>query len=446
MKLGKVEKKSLRYSILAVIVKFFHDYIFYRKVIYNGIENIPEDTPVLIASNHQNALMDALAILFAQKKQPVFLARSDIFKNKTVAKILFFLKILPVYRIRDGKKKLKLNELIFNKTVEVLENYKPVVIFPETQHIDKRHLQKVKKGIQRIAFISEKNNNFSLNIKIIPVGIYYSSYQNFRSVLQVNFGKPISVSNYYEKIKENEVKAIISLGAEMAEKISELIIDIRDLENYEEYEALREILDKPVAEKYNLGKLNQKNKFKADKISISKLEDFAKKDATAFAKLSETTKEYSKLLKKNKLKDWVVEKSNHGLSIFIRLFLLISSFPIFIYGAVNSIITYLLPKLITNKIEDKQFVSSVVFGLGIITFPLFYIIQSIIVWIVTGHWYFALGYLVSLPITGLLAFAWSRNFVKLVSQVKFSIRKNKPGLQKLKKLRNNIINVANKVI
>ncbi|NOZ34893.1 MAG: hypothetical protein GXO80_06305 [Chlorobi bacterium] len=138
MKLGKVEKFSIRYAVLKVYAKFVHDKIFYKKVKYFGTENIPKNKPVLIAPNHQNALMDALAIIFALDKQIVFLARSDIFQNRMVAKILFFLKILPVFRMRDGKEKLKLNETIYNKTIQILKKKRPVVIFPEAQHIDKR--------------------------------------------------------------------------------------------------------------------------------------------------------------------------------------------------------------------------------------------------------------------------------------------------------------------
>ena len=112
MKLGKVEKVSIRYTLLKIYGKLIHDVFFYKKVTYIGLENIPQDKPVLIAPNHQNALMDALAIIYAQKgKQPVFLARSDIFKNSFIAKMLFFLKILPVFRLRDGKEKLKMNLL-----------------------------------------------------------------------------------------------------------------------------------------------------------------------------------------------------------------------------------------------------------------------------------------------------------------------------------------------
>ena len=75
---------------------------------------------MIFAPNHHNALMDALAVLFTIPRQMVFLARADIFRKGVFANILTFLKILPIYRIRDGYSALQPNSEIFNKTVEVL--------------------------------------------------------------------------------------------------------------------------------------------------------------------------------------------------------------------------------------------------------------------------------------------------------------------------------------
>jgi 1-acyl-sn-glycerol-3-phosphate acyltransferase len=93
---ANIEKYSNRYALLKSIAGFWHSKVFYRKVIVVGLENINPDDHLIYAPNHQNALMDALAVLFTNKGQPVFLARADIFKKKLVASILFFLKILPV--------------------------------------------------------------------------------------------------------------------------------------------------------------------------------------------------------------------------------------------------------------------------------------------------------------------------------------------------------------
>ncbi|MCK5169159.1 MAG: 1-acyl-sn-glycerol-3-phosphate acyltransferase, partial [Bacteroidales bacterium] len=92
-----IEKKNIGYTLLKPYVDRITK-IFFRITSYN-YEKVPTDEILIYAINHQNALMDALAILATSDTEPVFLARADIFKKRTVAKILTFLKILPIYRI-----------------------------------------------------------------------------------------------------------------------------------------------------------------------------------------------------------------------------------------------------------------------------------------------------------------------------------------------------------
>ena len=150
-----IEKYSAGYALLKTIAGFWHNNVFYRRVIVLGSENINPNDHLIFAPNHQNALMDALAVLFTHKGQPVFLARADIFKKKVIAGILYFLKILPVYRLRDGFSSVKGNDEIFLKTIDVLKNRNGVVILPEGDHAGFRRLRQLKKGICRVAFQSD---------------------------------------------------------------------------------------------------------------------------------------------------------------------------------------------------------------------------------------------------------------------------------------------------
>ena len=117
---------SLGYEILKFLVKLIHDW-FYRRIIIIGRKNIPKNKGVIFAPNHQNALMDPLAIIFTNSLQTVFLTRSDVFRSVLVP-IFSYFKMLPVYRIRDGAKSLKQNEEIFNK-IFLLESISVLFLF-----------------------------------------------------------------------------------------------------------------------------------------------------------------------------------------------------------------------------------------------------------------------------------------------------------------------------
>ena len=181
---------------------FWHDWGFYRKVIILNRDRKPRDGHLIFAPVHQNALMDALALLYHLKEQPVFLARSDIFRKPFVARILYTMKILPIFRIRDGISALKNNDATFLKTIDVIKNKNGLALLPEGLHEGKRRLKPLKKGIARIAFQAEEAFDFSLDIKIIPIGLDYGKYNQFRTTLIVNYGHPSPSQHYMISIKK----------------------------------------------------------------------------------------------------------------------------------------------------------------------------------------------------------------------------------------------------
>jgi 1-acyl-sn-glycerol-3-phosphate acyltransferase len=199
-----IDRFSLRYRLLKTYAMFAH-WIFYRRIEVKFRERIPGDRPVLLAPNHQNALMDAMAPLLTTSHDPVFLARADIFKKKFVAGILRLFKILPVYRIRDGASELGKNEDVFQEAMDVLLRKKcPVAIMPEGNHGNKRRLRPLVKGIFRVAFQAQEQFGEQPGVVIVPVGIDYSNYSIFRGKLFVQFGEPIEVNKYYSSYLQNQ--------------------------------------------------------------------------------------------------------------------------------------------------------------------------------------------------------------------------------------------------
>ncbi len=434
-------KYSKSYQLLSFCVKFLHT-LFYKNVIVEGLDNIPKEGPIIFAPNHQNALMDPLAVIFSSNKQIVFLARSDIFKRKLVAKILIFLKILPVYRIRDGKDNLNNNDLTFDIAARVLENKQYIGIFPEAQHSNKRRLLNLKKGIPRLAFLAEEKNNFKLGIKIIPVGIYYSKYNRMQSIIHIRYGAPITVNKYKDSYIENPQKAMLQLREVMDNAIRPLIIDIRSIELYDTYESLRRLYVKNLIRKFKLGKLSQINKFKADKITIQALELYEKDYPEKMPDIKQTVEEYEKLKEEYSLSDQSIEKP--FLSIFRILantFILLISLPAFIYGLVNNIFTYFTPKLLVLKIKDKQFHSSVKFGWAIFFIPILYLIQIVIIGLFLKKFWLIVAYAISLPVFGLLARVMSEWITILFEDYRLLRLRNlyPTKYEHIKKLHQNII-------
>jgi 1-acyl-sn-glycerol-3-phosphate acyltransferase len=209
------------------------NYLYFRKLRVTGLKNIPLKGPLIYAINHQNALLDPLVIHAATWRNPYFLTRGDVFKNKLVDDFLRSIKMLPIYRFRDGFDSIKMNETIFDAAKDILNNGGVVGIFPEGSHSLQYRMRPLKKGVTRIAFLAEKSADFQLNLKIIPIGIQYESHFFSKGRTLVNIGKPIKVADFREEYLANENRGIELLLGRIYDSIKALILHFSDEEAYE---------------------------------------------------------------------------------------------------------------------------------------------------------------------------------------------------------------------
>jgi 1-acyl-sn-glycerol-3-phosphate acyltransferase len=394
-----IEKYSAGYSLLKSVAGFWHNNVFYRRVIVIGRENINPDHAMIFAPNHQNALMDALAVLFTHKGQPVFLARADIFKKKMIAAILYFLKILPVYRIRDGFSTLKSNDEIFLKTIDVLRNKNGLVILPEGDHAGFRRLRQLKKGICRVAFQSDEAAGFTLNIKIIPVGIEYSHYTRFRQVLTVAYGKPIEVSEYHELYRESPEKALNELRNRLSDEMKTNMVHIASEEDYEAIDELRSMINGRYGDNIRVPKLVR------DRSLIDKLNKLMETNRTAYDRICSLSLRIKKQTKEFGIDYRLLEKKKHPLGWLIAGILgLLVTFPVFIYGNIFNLTFLEIPNYQSRKIKDPQFQSSIKYGISLALAFIFIPVYLILSLLIFSPWWLGILIFLSLPLAGL--FAW----------------------------------------
>lgn len=402
----RYEKWSLGYYFLKKYVQFF-DWFIYKRIVINGEENIPKEKPIVFAPNHQNALSDPMAILLNTKFQPVWLARADIFKNKTAAKILRFMKIMPVYRMRDGKENLSKNDDTFSNSVKILENNFALGLFPEAAHTGRRQMIQHKKAVPRIVFMAEENSNEKLDIQIIPSGIYYSSYWKFNRTLIVNFGKPIAAKDFLDEYHKNPGTATLQLRDKIHESILPLVLNISSKKYYEDFETIREIYGR-----YYLQRKKEKysvlNLFKSDQVMMARLDRLETQRPQDTEKLVDMVRDYSSNLKKVKIKSWLIDRHYHNtIKVFVNFILLIATLPLFLYGFIFNAIPFLaIDKIVRKKVKEVAFWSTFFQVLGLVLFPLFYIVELIAMWgFIPGIW-LKIAFIVSLPFMGKLAFYW----------------------------------------
>lgn len=400
MSFKNIEKWSFGYWLLKNYSRLFHHF-FYSEIFVKGRGNIPKNKPFIFALNHQNALMDALAVLYTYHGQMIFLARADIFKKPVVAKLLYFLKILPIYRIRDGYSSLQKNDEIFDKTIDVLKSGKPLAMLPEGTHEALKHLRPFKKGLARIAFAANEALGNDAGLSIIPVGIDYDNYYNFNNKLIVTYGKPIPVSDFTEIYKENPAKGLIDMTNTVHKALTNLMIHVENPVQYQTIIGLAWL--------YALNSTNRiKNyyqRFLQLKEMVSHFNHYSSQNPDEMKILEQDNTRYYAFLKGIRLSNITTINNKFDLiGNLLESILLIILLPVFFAGYLLNILPYLSGIFATKKIEDKVFHNSVKFTILQFIYPIYTIILAVTFYLFIHDGMFSLFFLVGLPLTGLFAF------------------------------------------
>ncbi|MCH5194501.1 MAG: 1-acyl-sn-glycerol-3-phosphate acyltransferase [Oscillospiraceae bacterium] len=169
------------------------------KIYYNfhleGVENIPQDKAMVLASNHRS-YADPVLLTMPMKLPVTYMAKEELFQgNKLFAAFITMLGAFPVKRGAGDMK-------IIEDSVAILKSNRHVVIFPEgTRSKD----GKVGRGKSGVALIAAKSG-----ADVLPCGIIFEGEKlHFRSKLTVRFGKVIPASEIaVEDASPKELKAV----------------------------------------------------------------------------------------------------------------------------------------------------------------------------------------------------------------------------------------------
>ncbi|MDD4008539.1 MAG: 1-acyl-sn-glycerol-3-phosphate acyltransferase [Fermentimonas sp.] len=384
--------------------------LYFRRMVFTGRkENVSKKKPIIFAPNHRNALLDALLLVYAgyHFKQVVFLARADIFKQKVVAWILKGMRIIPVFRIRDGKDNLEKNRDIFSNAARILKKGNPIALFPEGKHNPKQSLLPIQKAVPRIVLPTEASVKFELNSQIVPVSIYYRDIFGFLSDVYVTFGTPIEVSKYKEIYEENPSLAGNQLRQELERSLKSMVVNIWNDEFYDEYKYAIDLNGDRIAKEMFS---DRKDDFlQASLHIVRKLDDLFENNRDEFDKRISDFRESHEVLKEHKIntKDKLWKPSTKE-NISSRFATLVLTAPIMLFGYLNAVFPLLINKKLLSLFKDNQFIPSVRYASGLIFIPIFDLIQSLIIGTVTKNWLLALIYFFTMPATFYFALYWRK--------------------------------------
>jgi hypothetical protein len=107
--------------------------------------------------------------------------------------LLRTVEALPLYRKIDAGEDVSKNERTFELCSELLQRGGSIALFPEGVSHNSPKLLPMKTGAARIALGAAASGKNPVEVKIVPVGLYYTSKTTFRSEALLHFGEPFTV-------------------------------------------------------------------------------------------------------------------------------------------------------------------------------------------------------------------------------------------------------------
>ena len=377
--------KDFGYNILKPIVDWNLKHS-YRKVEVRGKENIPSDGAVIIAPNHCNTLMDALVILRAFSDETVFGARADMFNNPFIAKLMYFIRILPMVRQRDGLRNVLKNYETQEIIVDTLKNKVRFCMFPEGRHRPAHSLQILGKGTFRAALAANAEFGDKMPVYIVPAGIEYGDYFRYRSTSLVTFGKPINVTETVKELNlDNEAQIMDHLRKELTAKMSELITYIDYDDDYTPKWALTKVRALDFKGSLYEKMLNNRS-------IVAEIEKACEEKPEQMQELFAKVNAFEKERHKKGVSIYSFGKKNPVLNVIGKGLAAVLGLPYLIFSGIVALPMWAIAEFLRKKIRDKAFRNTAIFGVKLVGNIIFGIIYTILAFCLLP-WPWALAFL-----------------------------------------------------
>jgi 1-acyl-sn-glycerol-3-phosphate acyltransferase len=167
--------------------------IYFRRIEVTGRENIPNESPVIFVLNHPNALVDPAFLLCLTPRKIAFIGKAPLFRMPVIGAVVRAMDTLPAYRKQDEGQDVSRNQETFAAARNLLKRGVAIGICPEGVSHNEPRLKPLKTGAARMA-IAAASSGDALDVKIVPVGLYYTDKTTFRSSALLHFGEPINVA------------------------------------------------------------------------------------------------------------------------------------------------------------------------------------------------------------------------------------------------------------
>ena len=172
---------------------------FYGDIRVIGGENIPTGGPLLIAVNHQNALVDSLIVGWVVPRRITMTAKATLTDNPLIAILFKILRVVPLRRVSDEVRKSNgspvdrsRNLEAFREIADLLARGGAVLIFPEGKSHNELGLEPLKTGLARLA-LQARDGGAIEGISILPLGLVFENKGTPGTAVGARIGRAIEM-------------------------------------------------------------------------------------------------------------------------------------------------------------------------------------------------------------------------------------------------------------
>lgn len=178
---------------------------FYSDIRITGAEKIPANGPLLIAVNHQNALVDSLIVGWIMSRRIALTAKATLADNPLIAILFRMLHVVPLRRVSDEVQAPSglpvdraRNARAFEEILHLLGRNGAVLIFPEGKSHNEIGLEPLKTGVARLA-LQARDERAIRRLKILPLGLVFEDKATPSTVVGVHVGNAIEMDSWPNK-------------------------------------------------------------------------------------------------------------------------------------------------------------------------------------------------------------------------------------------------------
>ncbi|MCQ2050739.1 MAG: 1-acyl-sn-glycerol-3-phosphate acyltransferase [Bacteroidaceae bacterium] len=433
--MSKIQDSTFAYRL----GRFFVDKVTkhsYRKYQVEGKENIPDDGYVIWVANHSNALSDALALLVTNKSPKVFLCRADIFSKPILVKLFTYLKIMPIYRIRDGMDSVKKNTEVIEKCVDVLKSGTPITLFPEGTHQPKHTLLPLSKGVFHIAMQLEQAKKDNKPVYIQPIGINYSDFFRYRATCLVKFGKPFNVSQYLAEHTELDVpKQMLEMREILTGCIEKQIAYVPDNLDYDsvwEYTKLKSNNRRYFKHAITQIENDANKRFRGlerillvNRYAIKEMLQMQQDEPERTAIMLEKIDKFRLWRIQNGISVYSVARKHPVLLMLKNILLLLISLPYYLFSIIVTFPVWVTTLVLLRHTHDNAFYNSIRVGVRISIGAIQLILWTVLFFVFIPHWSLALLLTLLLCPANMLITDYHELARRTMSDFKWSLSKNR---------------------